>query len=568
MTKDSPKTNRCLPALHPRFPNRDGWSRDTCTCQMDCPDDTRLCPSPCRRTFCGVHKALGDLAPIIPQVPSLRGREGNQPVTRDSYDAKIQPVVIAYVPSCGHGGTPYQEYGPVFSFRKPRPCNPLAPCTVGTSGGEIANLELDDIRWRSSEIVIRGKGRRINTLPLLKDVGEALSLYLRNGRSASDSRRVFLRNHAPHTGFAGPAAIGHIARAAFARTDVTASAVERPPVPPQPSHQNDPLWGVGHGDRGGAPPSFPGQHLDLCQGVHRSASWCRSSVACLGGPVMSALRDALAAYISLRRALGTRLKEPAETLGQFVDFIEKEGATFITTERAIRWATQHDWVQHNTWARRLSMVRGFASWLSTSDPRTEIPPKGAIRSGRTRRQSYIYTDDETGRLMAEAPDASDHGGIHAWTYTTLLGLLASTGLRPGEALALNCADVDLIDAILTVRQTKFGKSRLVPLDASTCTALSGYAKERNRRCPEPRSDAFLVSERVSGSWAARPGPHSSGSPSVWGCGPGVIAAGMDTGHAFRISDIPLRRGDSSNGIVQVSTWHGRCLRFPPILAMS
>lgn len=210
---------------------------------------------------------------------------------------------------------------------------------------------------------------------------------------------------------------------------------------------------------------------------------------------MSALRDALAAYISLRRALGTRLKEPAETLGQFVDFIEKEGATFITTERAIRWATQHDWVQHNTWARRLSMVRGFASWLSTSDPRTEIPPKGAIRSGRTRRQSYIYTDDETGRLMAEASRMRSRTGMRAWTYTTLLGLLASTGLRPGEALALNCADVDLIDAILTVRQTKFGKSRLVPLDASTCTALSGYAKERNRRCPEPRSDAFLVSER-------------------------------------------------------------------------
>lgn len=91
---------------------------------------------------------------------------------------------------------------------------------LGLRAGEIANLELDDIRWRSSEIVIRGKGRRINTLPLLKDVGEALSLYLRNGRSASDSRRVFLRNHAPHTGFAGPAAIGHIARAAFARTDV------------------------------------------------------------------------------------------------------------------------------------------------------------------------------------------------------------------------------------------------------------------------------------------------------------------------------------------------------------
>ena len=91
---------------------------------------------------------------------------------------------------------------------------------LGLRAGEIANLELDDIRWRTSEIVIRGKGRSINALPLLEDVGEALSLYLRSGRPSSDSRRVFLRAHAPHTGFAGPSVIGHIARAAFARTGV------------------------------------------------------------------------------------------------------------------------------------------------------------------------------------------------------------------------------------------------------------------------------------------------------------------------------------------------------------
>ena len=438
---------------------------------MDCPDDTRLCPSPCRRTFCGVHKALGDLAPIIPQVPSLRGREGNQPVTRDSYDAKIQPVVIAYVPSCGHGGTPYQEYGPVFSFRKPRPCNPLAPCTVGTSGGRDCQSRTRRYPMEVFGDCHQGKGAkdqhpsspqgcRGSSVPLLAErkirkrftagfPAEPCAPY-RVRRSSRDRayrpRRICPDGCAPRRPWSGP------------------------PVPPQPSHQNDPLWGVGHGDRGGAPPSFPGQHLDLCQGVHRSASWCRSSVACLGGPVMSALRDALAAYISLRRALGTRLKEPAETLGQFVDFIEKEGATFITTERAIRWATQHDWVQHNTWARRLSMVRGFASWLSTSDPRTEIPPKGAIRL-----RAYapaVSTSTPTTKPEGSWPrlpgcvhaPACVHGPIRRF-----FGLLASTGLRPGEALALNCADVDLIDAILTVRQTKFGKSRLVPLDASTCT---------------------------------------------------------------------------------------------------
>lgn len=212
---------------------------------------------------------------------------------------------------------------------------------------------------------------------------------------------------------------------------------------------------------------------------------------------MSALRDSLAAYVALRRALGTKLKEPAATLGQFVTFLEKEGATFITTERAIRWAKEHAWVQRDTWARRLSMVRGFASWLSTQDPRTQIPPARALKAGRRRRKSYIYTDEEIGRLMAEASRMHSRTGLRARTYETLLGLLAATGLRPGEALALDRNDVDLDNAILTIRQTKFGKTRFVPIETSTCAALTRYATERDNLCPQPHSDAFLLSVRGS-----------------------------------------------------------------------
>ena len=117
---------------------------------------------------------------------------------------------------------------------------------------------------------------------------------------------------------------------------------------------------------------------------------------------MSALRDALTQYVALRRALGTKLHEPARTLGHFVDFLEREGAEFITSELALRWAMEPQGVQRATWARRLGMVRGFASWLSTVDPRTEVPPRRLLAARRRRNKPHIFTEQEIERLMAEA----------------------------------------------------------------------------------------------------------------------------------------------------------------------
>jgi integrase len=221
---------------------------------------------------------------------------------------------------------------------------------------------------------------------------------------------------------------------------------------------------------------------------------------------MTALHDALAEYVALRRALGTRLREPAVSLGHFVDLLDREGAEFITTELALRWARQPAAAQPATWARRLSMVRGFAAWLSLFDPRTEVPPRGVLEARHRRKKPHIFTDREIEQLMAAASRLHSPTGLRALTHATLIGLLAATGLRPGEALALNVSDVDLQHGILAIRQTKFGKSRFVPIEDSTHAALVLYAQQRDALCPRRRTDAFLVCEqgtRLQGCTARR-----------------------------------------------------------------
>lgn len=210
---------------------------------------------------------------------------------------------------------------------------------------------------------------------------------------------------------------------------------------------------------------------------------------------MITLRDALPQYVALRRALGTKLQEPARTLGDFVNFIEQERAAFITTELALRWAMKPQGVQRATWGRRLSMVRKFAAWLSTIDSRTEVPPRRLLADRQRRKLPHIYTGREIEQLMAEAARLRSFSGLRPITYKTLIGLLASTGLRPQEALALNRADVDLDSGVLAIRQTKFGKSRFVPIDNSTRRALRRYAKQRDRLDRRRVTEAFLVSER-------------------------------------------------------------------------
>jgi integrase/recombinase XerD len=210
---------------------------------------------------------------------------------------------------------------------------------------------------------------------------------------------------------------------------------------------------------------------------------------------MSALHEALETYLALRRGLGAELLRSGASLRRFVAFLDREGAAVVTTELAVRWATAPASATPATWASRLDDVRRFTRWLSATDPRTEVPPPGLLPDRYRRRTPYIYRDDEVEGLVREAARLPSSVGLRAHTYATLFGLLAATGLRLGEALALDRDDVDLRAGVLAVRRAKFGKSRFVPVHDSTRRALRRYAEQRDVLIPLPASRAFLLAER-------------------------------------------------------------------------
>jgi integrase len=209
---------------------------------------------------------------------------------------------------------------------------------------------------------------------------------------------------------------------------------------------------------------------------------------------MKSLQDHLTEYVAARRVLGTRLDEPAKTLRQFLRFMARRKARFITIQLALEWSQQSQGVQRATWARKLSMVRQFARWMSVIDPNHQVPPRRLLEVRHRRGKPHIYSDEEIARLMAEAALLRSSNGMKALTLETLIGLLAATGLRPGEAAALENRDVDLQTGLLVIRESKFGKSRQVPVHSSTAAALNRYARERDRVFGHPDCPRFLLSD--------------------------------------------------------------------------
>ena len=212
---------------------------------------------------------------------------------------------------------------------------------------------------------------------------------------------------------------------------------------------------------------------------------------------MKSLQLHLTEYIAARRALGTRLEEPAKTLCLFVKFLVRKKAPFITIKLALEWSQQRgDTVQRATCARKLSMVRQFARWLNAIEPRHQVPPRGLLDVRHRRGKPHIYSDEEITQLMAETARLKGYfNRMKALTLETVIGLLASTGLRPGEAAALEMGDVDLDANVLVIRESKFGKSRQVPIHPSTVKALRRYDRERNRIFCNPSNSFFFVSDR-------------------------------------------------------------------------
>jgi integrase len=220
---------------------------------------------------------------------------------------------------------------------------------------------------------------------------------------------------------------------------------------------------------------------------------------------MSELRQAIDQYLTLRRSLGFELREPEAVLRRFVAFAERESAAYITTDLVLRWTSEPSKAQPATWASWVAMVRRFARWWSATDPRTEVPPKGLLSHRFRRQPPYIYSDDEIERLVRAAAQLPSANGMRALTYSTYFGLVAATGMRMSEGLALDRSDVDLDEGILTVRRTKFGKSRLVPLHASTRKALKSYAAQRDHILRRVETPGFFLSDdgRRITQWSTR-----------------------------------------------------------------
>lgn len=214
-----------------------------------------------------------------------------------------------------------------------------------------------------------------------------------------------------------------------------------------------------------------------------------------GGATMSALHRHLDEYLRLRRLLGHDLAEAHRLLPWFVDYLDAHAVEFVTVQAALAWALEPDVPAGSTVpGRRMMAVRGFARYLAGIDARTEIPPAGLVRIPRRWRPPFIYTDADVVALMNQAR-RSIAQPLRAATIETLIGLLAASGLRVGEALRLDRSDIDWSEGVLLIRRSKFGKSRHVPLQPSVLDALQRYAHRRRQLYPDPSTDSFFVSLR-------------------------------------------------------------------------
>lgn len=203
-------------------------------------------------------------------------------------------------------------------------------------------------------------------------------------------------------------------------------------------------------------------------------------------------------YISVREALGFQMRAERTLLRDFVRCVEaSQHPGPIRAQTALDWAYAQSTTRGTSGAsQRLSMARGFLSYLRTMLPDTEVPERDLVASAR-RPKPFLFQPGQLHALMQAAQDAGPHGALRPYTLSTLIGLLASTGLRVGEAIRLTMADVhlDTVPAFLHIRETKFHKSRLVPLHDSTANHLRRYLEMRTHLRYDALSDVLFVSEQ-------------------------------------------------------------------------
>ncbi|MFV2013665.1 MULTISPECIES: tyrosine-type recombinase/integrase [unclassified Micromonospora] len=204
------------------------------------------------------------------------------------------------------------------------------------------------------------------------------------------------------------------------------------------------------------------------------------------------LRAALADYLKLRRGLGYGLRRDEKLIVQFLDYLDDLGRTAFTVDDALAWAKLPEPASPGWLGMRLSVVRSFAAYLHTLDPTVPVVPPGLLPSRGRRAVPYLYSDADLAALLQQTESLKTP--LRTATMRTLIGLLAVTGMRLGEALAADDSDLDADAGVLVVRHAKFGKQRLLPLHDSTVAALTAYRAIRHAWFPTPVSPALLVSQ--------------------------------------------------------------------------
>lgn len=201
-----------------------------------------------------------------------------------------------------------------------------------------------------------------------------------------------------------------------------------------------------------------------------------------------------AAYVGLRRALGFTMRPEERVLRELVDFVERQPESTGLAHATVTWAARTG--GPGTQARRLSIARQFLTYIHALDAAVAIPGPGLLPRVRRSAPRLLGAHDVM-RLMDAAQQLGPREALRPQTVATYVGLLASCGLRAHEAIRLTLADVVLtaMPPRLIIRQTKFRKSRLVPLHATTAVALGTYATRRRQLGYDGICDAFFVSER-------------------------------------------------------------------------
>ena len=202
---------------------------------------------------------------------------------------------------------------------------------------------------------------------------------------------------------------------------------------------------------------------------------------------MTGLRGQVREYLALRRAMGFKMEKYGLLLDSLACHLEAAGLTTVTVQAAVEWAMLPQDAHPNRWKQRLDAARGFARYLAASGPAAEIPPHGLLAARPNRHQPYLFTGQEIAVLLKAA-------GQHRWhlpavTYPALFGLIAATGCRLGEAVRLDDADVGLDEAMITIRDSKYGKSRRIPVDPTVTAALRHYLDRRRSLRPAPNAPA-------------------------------------------------------------------------------